>query len=363
MSIPLKVILRNLILSTILGLTIFTARVSADSSMEAFLPVESAFQTVAIEQVNGVYLARITINGPPDPPSGTHSNHPPIEINTEMTILKADADSYSLSGVPAFDWSFGCSATSAAMIAGYYDRHGYGNMYSGDTNGGVMPLNNSIWGTYDDGYDDRAQCPLSATRQGLDGMTELGHVDDYWVHYQSSVQDPFITGGWPEHTYGDCTGDFMKTNQSNYSNSDGATSFTYWHPPDNVPFTCQDAQDFEVLDDGTDGFRQFLESRGYTVTECYNQYVDSVVAGGFSLADFVAEINAGRPVMIHVTGHTMVGIGYDLTENKIFIHDTWDYSVHEMPWGGSYKDMELESVSIIHLEELEKVYLPLILSD
>jgi hypothetical protein len=40
----------------------------------------------------------------------------------------------TLSNVPAFDWSYGCSATSAAMLFGYYDRSGYSNMYTGPTN-------------------------------------------------------------------------------------------------------------------------------------------------------------------------------------------------------------------------------------
>jgi hypothetical protein len=52
----------------------------------------------------------------------------------------------ALSQVPAFDWSYGCSATSAAMLFGYYDRTGYSNMYAGPTNGGVCPLDNSVWG-------------------------------------------------------------------------------------------------------------------------------------------------------------------------------------------------------------------------
>jgi hypothetical protein len=43
----------------------------------------------------------------------------------------------TLSNVPAFYWSYGCAATSAAMLFGYYDHIGYSNMYAGPTNGGV----------------------------------------------------------------------------------------------------------------------------------------------------------------------------------------------------------------------------------
>ena len=33
--------------------------------------------------------------------------------------------------VPAFDWCYGCSATSAAMMAGHYDKTIFPNMYTG----------------------------------------------------------------------------------------------------------------------------------------------------------------------------------------------------------------------------------------
>ncbi|OQY37333.1 MAG: hypothetical protein B6226_05285, partial [Candidatus Cloacimonetes bacterium 4572_65] len=36
--------------------------------------------------------------------------------------------------VPAFDWSYGCSATAGAMMAAFYDRNGFANIYTGPTN-------------------------------------------------------------------------------------------------------------------------------------------------------------------------------------------------------------------------------------
>ncbi len=44
-----------------------------------------------------------------------------------------------LEDVPALDWCYGCSATTAAMMFGWYDTHGYPNMYAGPTNGGLSP--------------------------------------------------------------------------------------------------------------------------------------------------------------------------------------------------------------------------------
>jgi hypothetical protein len=40
-------------------------------------------------------------------------------VVSEIESKQADA---TLSNVPAFDWCYGCSATSAAMMFGYYDR-------------------------------------------------------------------------------------------------------------------------------------------------------------------------------------------------------------------------------------------------
>jgi len=33
-----------------------------------------------------------------------------------------------ISGVPYYDWSYGCSPTAAAMVLGYWDSHGYDNL-------------------------------------------------------------------------------------------------------------------------------------------------------------------------------------------------------------------------------------------
>ncbi|MHC1726945.1 MAG: C39 family peptidase [Syntrophobacteraceae bacterium] len=78
-------------------------------------------------------------------------------------------------------------------------------------------------------------------------------------------------------------------------------------------------------------------------------------AGGFSFAQFKAEIDAGRPVFLNLEGHSIVGVGYDDSTNKVYIHDTWDYSNHTMTWGGSYSGMALQSVSMVNLDPLPVV--------
>jgi hypothetical protein len=230
---------------------------------------------------------------------------------------------------------------------GHYDNAGYPNMYTGPTNGGVFPMTNAIWGTVVINGETRAQCPLSATRQGLDGRAIKGHVDDYWVQYGSSLPDPFI-GNWTEHTKGECTGDYMGTNQSSLSNKDGSTRF--WYYPDGSPIYDYTGSEPSKRD-GCHGMRLFVESRGYTVDTNYSQYIYGYNGNtnGFAFANFKSEIDAGRPVLIQVEGHTMLGYGYNDTGSTIYIHDTWDYDDHEMTWGGSYSDMEHYGVSVIQI--------------
>lgn len=289
---------------------------------------------------DGSEIYKTTISSPPQRPDGFFADQvDPLDLSTDATAVM-------VSGVPTFQWVFGCSAVSAAMISGYYDAHGYPNIYTGPTNGGLVPLNDIGWGTWSDGTDIYPNNPLIASKLGVDGRTTRGSIDDYWIKYGSTRRDPYLTGGWAQHAWGDAVGDYMKTSQSAYGNSDGSTSF--YHYNNATPLTCAVIEANDLEEDGTWGFSQFFNARGYTVGDCYYQATDNLYSGGFSLAQYRAQIDAGHPVMVHVAGHTMVGVGYDNDSNLIYIHDTWDHSVHSMTWGGSYSGMSLQAVSILN---------------
>jgi hypothetical protein len=281
---------------------------------------------------NGKELIEIIVPGkPPD------KYRAPVAVPTRNAVL--------LNLVPAFSWSFGCSATAAAMAAGYYDNNGYPNMYAGPSNYGFMPMDNILWGTVVINGEPRDQCPLSATRDAVDGRDGLGHVDDYWVQYGSSADDPYITNGWNEHTYGDCTGDYMATNQSAKGNSDGSTTFYYY--PNGTAYSGTNSND------GCYGLKLFYESRGYTVDSNYTQCIYGLpgTTTGFTFEQYKEKIDNGSPVLIQLEGHTVLGYGYDDAETLIYLHDTWDYNNHTMVWGGTYSDQELAqwAVTVIDL--------------
>ena len=291
--------------------------------------------------VNGQTIDQVIVPAMPSRPKGVM---PQVAMAPEPDIA---AGTNTIPNVPAMTWCFGCGATSAAMMFGHYDNSGYPNMYTGPTNGGVFPMTNEVWGTVEINGETRAQCPLSATRLGLDGRTIKGHVDDYWVRMEDPGPDPFI-GNWPEHTHGDCTGDFMGTSQSNKSNSDGWSSYYYnWDGSPLVDFTDVEPGNRDLCH----GLRLFVESRGYSVATNFNQLIYGYDGNtnGFTFEDFKAEIDAGRPVIIYVTGHIMLGYGYEDTGSTIYIRDTWDYSTHSMTWGGSYSGMQHLGVCVVRL--------------
>jgi len=289
--------------------------------------------------VNGDTIIEVTVPGSPPP-------------NVLMPVSNPVRSAVMLSNVPAFNWCYGCSPTCGAIIAGYYDNKNYPNMYTGPANGGVVPMNNSIWGY--------GECPLSATHLGYDGLTERGHVDDFWISVYSSEPDPYITGGWTPHSYENCTADFMGSSQSALSNIDGSTAF-YFNPSGDKLYNYQASSGYK---DGCAGLGEFFESRGYSLVENYTQVLPNVYGNtnGFSFDDYKTQIDAGRPVMIHVMGHSMVGLGYDETGQVVYLHDTWDYNLHQMTWGGSYSGMDQWGVSVFQLEppplDVQQIELP-----
>jgi hypothetical protein len=336
-------VLLLLFLSLSLSITILPRAALAGDSKQQISVYESLFT-----DKNGDEMIRAIFPLPPPTMRMMAASAPDIQLaGTTVT----------LSNVPAFYWSYGCSTTSAAMLFGYYDRIGYSNMYAGPSNGGICPLDNTVWGTTTYSSVTCGECPLSVSHNGIDGYTTKGHVDDYWVDYLNTG-DPF-SGTWAEHTIGSCTGDYMGTNQWKYGspincNQDGSTTFFLKSSGD--PTYDSDLVSIEpTYRDGCHGMKLFAESRGYTVITNYNQLIKGQGTDpnkGFTFDDFQSEINAGRPVMINLVGHSMLGYGYNTADNTIYVHDTWDYTSHTMTWGGTYNGLQQRSVSVIQLQPI-----------
>jgi len=146
----------------------------------------------------------------------------------------------------------------------------------------------------------------------------------------------------------------MKTNRWSSSrgfNLDGDTNFFYYANGLRTTAEKLESNNIHHLDGGY-GLKLFYESRGYWVDSMYNQYIAGYNGNllGFTYEQYKAEIDADRPVMIHLAGHTVVGMGYnDDDTDQVYINDTWDHSTHFMIWGDSYTGMDHIGVTIVNM--------------
>jgi len=276
-------------------------------------------------------------------------------LQAEGDVLGLVSEDYggSLSNGCDYDWWYGCSVTSAGMLMGYYDRNGYGGLLYPDlVPGGVAEA--TAWSAWPDGQ-------LART-----AMASTGHQTDFY----SAGTYGTNTGGGPGHGYGDsgddlagphhsfdCLADFMGTSQDSYdgvnlNNVNGATSFWYSADGSRLTYTAIEAAGKQHYhDSGMYGMYEYVDYSGYDVSQLYNQYTDNYKTAGFTFDEYKAEIDAGRPVLIHVEGHTMFGYGYDDSggQGLVTLNDTWTSGPHSMTWGGDYSGLGMRGVTVLEL--------------
>ena len=279
------------------------------------------------------------------PIPGVHGKIAKINPNNRNQVI--------IQGVPAYNWSFGCTPTSAAMLIGYYDRNGFPDMFVPDPPfNQIAPLTNQEWNTtYDNiSSSDYYICPISATEQNVLGRTTRGHVNDYYRGVGDLTNDPYY-GNWTEHSYTDgsrCIADYFGTSQKNhFNNQDGGTKSGLLYNG-----TKQYAQQINNYQScwGTLGLAYYTSDiPTYQVTECYvqareghHQSLGLDITDGFTFDDFKTEINESRPVLMSLkssgAGHAVLAFGYSTNNNHeiVYFYDTSDFQRHEMEWNGTY---------------------------
>lgn len=281
---------------------------------------------------------------------------------SEITIAATDGTGFrypvshiqggSLTNTSNYDWWYGCAPTSAGMMMGYYDRNGYmGYSYSNLVPGGVAEASSFV--STAGNWEYLCQYIIASP----------DHVSDFYIGPAGSSGDDVSP---PYHSF-DSLADFMGTSQDNLSsvyggNANSYTTFWYWN--DGSPMYDSDIEelgltygpDFYNIS-GMYGIGEYVEYAGYETTTLYNQYIDTAgYTYGFTYAQYMAEIDAGRPVLIHVENHTMLGYGYDNTIAPIVIlYDTLGPNGQNpgvMIWGGTYPygDMLLEHYGVTVME-------------
>ena len=204
--------------------------------------------------------------------------------------------------VPDYGWHYGCFGTAGGNLIGFWDRNGMPDFYRGPTGGGVAPLRSS--------GADAGIVGLWASKAGLDGRPadQPGHVDDYWITFESLAPDPYLAAGRPEHAP-DCLGDFIGLSQWKWTNMNNECdgnidgySFVFWETNGlrRANYVPTDAAGSPVPDIPS-GLRDWARHHGQDA-DVFSQLTDfnpTVPSGaGFSFEDMKAEINAGFPVLL-----------------------------------------------------------------
>jgi hypothetical protein len=229
-----------------------------------------------------------------------------------------------------YEWWYGCSPTAAGMLIGYYDIHGYnGQSYSNLVSGG--DAENNTYG--------------SDTYLANNVIASSGHINDFYNGGFGVSGDDVAQ---PSHDF-DCLADFMGTSQDDCDNSNGSTAFYFFN--NGEPLTASKIYEYGLSDlSGMYGIYEYINYAGYDVDVLYNQFIDAYGRQyGFTFEQYMAEIDAGRGVLIQVDNHSMYGYGYDAASSTIFFHDTWSSGQHSMTWGGSYEGLEHYGVTVLTL--------------
>jgi hypothetical protein len=257
-----------------------------------------------------------------------------------QSAFAAELVSYStgsaISGSGNYEWWYGCAPTSAAMLLSQYDRNGYSNLIPGGE-AEASTFGNS----------------LSNVNSAI---ASSGHIRDFYSGlscdegYQISGDDTKET----VHSF-DCLADFMGTSQDAYENENGSTTEWFFSNNSSLSFSKIYSLGSKYYDSsGMYGIYEYILSRGYQVTELYNQciYGYKGISAGFTYEQYKAEIDAGRGVLIQVKGHTMYGYGYVNGTDTIKVYDTWGpggQNPGTMTWGGSYGSMAHYGVTVLEL--------------
>jgi hypothetical protein len=275
--------------------------------------------------------------------------------------------------VPDYQWHAGCFGTASGNLIGYWDRHGLPDFYTGPTGGGLAPLN-----TLGANWSIRA---LWASEAGVDGRPtdEPGHIDDYYVAYESTTADPYVTLGRQEHAP-DCIGDFIGLSQRKWQNMAGecdgnidAYSFVFWatNGDKRVNYAHTNAQS-QYVPDIQSGFRDWTRWRGseadvFTQLADFNSRVP--IGKGFKFTDLKREIDQGYPVLVFLQNpstlsrplsgmtkanppiHGMLIYGYtdapSVPFREVYYRSSWGYDEYKHGWTGDIWEANLPARGFI----------------
>ena len=298
----------------------------------------------------------------------------PAGAEASFTVA-ADSVSRSAAGdvllpglMPEVEYMYGCSPTALAMLLGYYDLYGYDDAdYSNIVEGDVdVHSRGSDGNIYNMNEFDSVLGRLVASRDYVERFYER---DGRETTPEQELPYTFVGGGVDggvsqvDISLWNCLADYLGTGQYWRGNPNTGSTF-YLDVTLNDILSWYETATFKgdgytrELDlrftSSVYGINLYVESRGYSLDgdRTGTFYVDGC-GGSFTFEDYMREIDAGRPVLIGTTSHSMVGYGYNKDTREIIFDDTY-FSNQRMAWNGIYNYggsmQQLIDITVITLE-------------
>ena len=286
----------------------------------------------------------ITVDADPEAPV-PYSETSPSDTTLSFTL-------------PSAEYMYGCGATAVGMLLGYYDLYGY---YSGGVRyrlNALIPGTISVNSRGSDGgsiYDMKDPSKLAKF------IASSGYISRFYDKTPSqelsysfrygNISSGLNTGAW------DCLADYLGTGQYWRGNEDLSTrhyndvtlddlikytSWTYTIDGKSIPSKYID---FKY------GLSLYVQSVGYELDALKTR---TATKENFSFADFRKEIDADRPVLLHLvsgsSGHIVTAYGYNSSTQEIIFDDTYRSNCR-MYWNGTYrynnKDFSINAISTV----------------
>ena len=284
-----------------------------------------------------------------DPPENTSSSSTP----SENDVLLPHA-------MPEAEYMYGCTPTALGMLIGYYDLYGYpdGTDLSNLIDG-VVALKSR--GTDGNAYDmDAFDTVLGRFIASEEYVSRFYRCNGSETTPAQELAYAFVDGGTAIDTsIWNCLADYIGTGQFWRGNANLSTLMDY----ETLETIANSTNTVTIKDSGVSrtiehkyttvlyGLELLAQSKGYHLDyEITGSYATDNRGGTFSFEDYMAEIDAGRPVLISVTNHSMVGYGYN-PETREIIFDNCYESGQRIIWGQDYffsgEFRSLENITVI----------------
>ena len=293
----------------------------------------------------------------------------------EYTIKNSSGDILLANTMPEAEYMYGCTPTAVGMILGYYDLYGYRGTDLSNLIDGVVDLKSR--GTNGNAYDmdafDTVLGRAIASEDYVYRFYSRGDLDvitgkkagTYWTtSVEEELEYSFVNGGEGPDMRTDiwnCIADYLGTGQIWRGNDNLSTSISQSTLEDILNYEMNINYNINGIQRLVDwrftsmlyGLNLYVEDKGYSLDrKITGTYVVDVAGGDFTFEDYKAEIDAGRPVLISIKGHSMVGYGYNPETNEIIFDDCYQAD-QRMDWGGFYHysdaDLPLQSITVIGL--------------